>query len=269
MQLYPFSSTLLPSSLQLANVSSSPRFPAGVARRLDGLQGACPCRVAGANARSCERWKPGYLVLYVREVGFVLPIPCGIRAGGAWGHLDWGALAFPLAGCVRVWAAPKQGRACDACLLFPLSSCPSLGGPALETVLPVPVEACPASAKSLGASARGNPLLGLGGSLLWLVIPQSHGILSVEQCFLQGGGGSTSPTPALPHLLLPSASSVKLLPAFLPQNNLFCHPDSWGLKGKSSLFRESLFVFPVTSLFNGQRSQLWHSSPDRVPCYCK
>lgn len=66
-------------------------------------------------------------------------------------------------------------------------------------------------------------------------------------------------TPALPDLLLPSALSVKLLPAFLPQNNLFCHPDSWGLKGKSCIFGESLFVFPVTSLFNEQGRQLWHN----------
>lgn len=59
-----------------------------------------PC--GRTNTRGCEHWEPGYLVLHVREVGLVLPIPCGIPAGGAWGHLDWSMLAFPLAGSVCV-----------------------------------------------------------------------------------------------------------------------------------------------------------------------
>lgn len=68
------------------------------------------------------------------------------------------------------------------------------------------------------------------------------------------------PTTTLPHLLLPGALLAKLLPAFLPQNNLFCYPDSLGLKGKTSTFKESFFVFLVTSMVTERRSQLWHNT---------
>lgn len=269
--LFPPRSCRVPAACQCKQLPSVPRRRAPEVReqrrRLHGLREACPCRVAGANTRSCTHWKPGYLVLLGREVGCVLPIPCGIGAGGAGTGARW--LFLWQARCV--WAASGQGPARDACLLFPVSSCSSLREPALERASLLCVTACASGSvssitKSLGASPRGSPLLGLTGSLPWLVIPQIHEILSVEQYFLQGGA-STSPTPALPHLLLPGAFLVKLLPAFLPRNNLFCCPDSWGLKGKSSTFRESLFVFPVSSLLNEQGSQLWHNSADSVPCY--
>lgn len=70
--------------------------------------------------------------------------------------------------------------------------------------------------------------------------------------------GNARPTPPLPHLLLSGALLPKLLPAFLPQNNFFCSPDSPGLKGKTNTFKESFFVLPVTFVVPERGSQLWH-----------
>lgn len=133
--LFPPRSCRVPAACQCKQFPSVPRRRAPEAReqrrRLHGLREACPCRVAGAYTRSCTHWKPGYLVLLGREVGRVLPIPCGIGAGGAGTGARW--LFLWQARCV--WAASEQGPARDACLLFPVSSCSSLREP--ESITPV------------------------------------------------------------------------------------------------------------------------------------
>lgn len=197
--LFPPRSCRVPAACQCKQLPSVPRRRAPEAReqrrrRLHGLREACPCRVAGAYTRSCTHWKPGYLVLLGREVGRVLPIPCGIGAGGAGTGARW--LFLWQARCV--WAASEQGPARDACLLFPVSSCSSLRGRAsLLCVTACASGSVSSITKSLGASPRRSPLLGLTGSLPWLVIPQIHEILSVEQYFLQGGAAQ------VPHLPFP------------------------------------------------------------------
>lgn len=266
--LFPPRSCRVPAACQCKQFPSLPgrRAPeAREQRRLDGLQEARPCRAAGAHTRSCKRWKPGYWVLRVRELGWCFPSPGASvlgEPGGAWIGISWGFLCQAL-------CASKQRPACGACSLFPLSSCPSFRGPVLERASLLCLIACARGSLSSitqvsGGICSGEPLAWSGWQLSLAgdsPVPWDF----ICRAVLSARGCSTSPTPALPHPLLQSALLVKLLPAFLPRNNLFCHPDSWGLKGKTSVFRESIFVFPVTSLFNKQGSQLWHNSADSLP----
>lgn len=158
--LFPPRSRRVPAACQCKQFPSLPRRPAPEARELHGLREASPCRVA--NAGKCKPWKPGYLVPGVREVAlcFSSPVPAVLgELGDTWIGLRWLFLWRAL--CAR--AEPERGLACDAFPLFPLSPCPSFRGPALRerhscALLPAPVEACPASPKSPGASARREPL---------------------------------------------------------------------------------------------------------------
>lgn len=92
-------------------------------------------------------------------------------------------------------------------------------------------DVCPASPGLLW-----GPLSLSHWSLLWLVIPwvrtrMCRAVLCVRD--------SPSPTPPVPALLLPADLSAKLLPAVLPQNNLFCCLDSPGLEGKPSVLKRA------------------------------
>lgn len=167
--------------LQLANVSSSPRFPAGVPRPGWMQAVSLPC----ARGWHC---KPAELFGAARPGGGpVLPIPCGIRAGEL-GHLAGGTLAFPLCGLHQSpWKRVQHHPNPWGHLL--------VGTPCLVLM-----------AASFG---------------WWLPRPTRFYLESSIFC-------KSESTPALPHLLLPRALLVKLFPAFLPQNNLFCRPHAWG-----------------------------------------
>lgn len=148
--------------------------------------------------------------------------------GSAWIGVSWLFLWQAL-------CASKQGPACVACSLFPLSSCPSFRRPALERASLLCLIACARGSLSSITQASGGVLEPLAWSQWQPPLagnsPVPWDFICREACSAREG--STNPTPALPHLLLPGALLVKLLPAFLPQNNLFCLPGSWGLKGKS------------------------------------
>lgn len=172
--LFPPRSCRVPAACQCKQFPSVPRRRAPEVReqrrRPHGLREACPCRVAGANTRSCTHWKPGYLVLLGREVGRVLPIPCGIGAGGAGIGARWGFSSGRLSVC---GLHLSRGQ-----LVMP--ACCSLCHPALRlgsqpwrehhscVLLPVPVEVCPASPSLWGHLLGGSPcLVSLAASLGW------------------------------------------------------------------------------------------------------
>lgn len=196
--LFPPRSCRVPAGF-LANVSSSPRFPAAVPRRLPWAAGSASLPCAWGS-------HPQLQALETRIFGVACP-GAGPRASHPLGHPCCGSLGviglgYPGFSSGRLCVHLSRGQ-----LVVP-AHC-SLWHPALPlggqpwtehhscALLPVPVEACPASPKSLGASAWGNPLFGLSGSLLWLVTPQSHGILSAEQYVLQGRAAR------VPHLPFP------------------------------------------------------------------
>lgn len=258
--------------LQLANVSNSPRLPARVPGRRGNSGGSICCRERFLAAWQrlwlavASRWQPGYLVLDVREVGLVLSTPCCIRDGelglgfcsggfssGRHGlrglHVGRGRLAMPACRprCPPVIRFGSQPRRED--VPFPIPSvcyCPC----ECKRVQRHPASEGVSSGEPLALSCWQPPWAG--------DCPDK--IVCICRAMLCLRRGSTRPTPTLPHLLLLGAALAKLLPALLPQNSLFCCPDSLGLKGKTSTFKKSLFVFLVTSMVTERGSQLWHNT---------